>query len=162
MKNADKGLNTPTFSIYSIIFYILNLIIFPAPPKAIFAHRLAMVILFAHGLLQLILQVSLGSSPPIDIGVIKHARFVDKATALRLLYPHTKEDNISYCFDTLKRLLDPRYYGELLHPLFLFFEGDNRISCYFSPICAEWKREQGEYHEDIERGGMQDEGCCRE
>lgn len=65
-------------------------------------------------------------------------------------------------FDTLKRLFDPRYYGGSLRPLAPFFEGDNRIRCYFRPDCAEWKREQEDYLEDIKEGKREDEGCSRE
>ena len=121
-----------------------------------------MMILFAQDLLQLIPQGSLDSFPPIEIGIIKHARFVDKATALHLSYPHTKEMIFLTGFDTLKRLLDPRYYGGSLYPLAPFFKGDNRIRCYFRPGGADWKREQEEYLEDIKSGKREDEGCCRE
>jgi len=98
--------------------------------------------LLAHDLLQLIPPENLGTFPPIEIGVIKHARFLDKSTALRSSYPHTEKMIFLTGFDTLKRLFDPKYYGGSLQPLAPFFENDNRIKCYFRPHSGEWKREQ--------------------
>ena len=77
------------------------------------------------------LSLSLGPQLPpdvgVDIGLTKHARFVDKSQALAAAYPPAQhhhhqqpppqqpQQTFLLGFDTLVRLLDPRYYPAPLH-----------------------------------------------
>lgn len=140
-----------------------------APRPASFADRLAMMTLFAQDLLSEIYNTQTNNSqtPPIDIGIIKHARFLDKATALRNAYPNIDEMIFLTGFDTLYRFFDPVYYGGRLEPLAPFFEGGNRIQCFYRPYTSvhqestQWKREQERYVEKIKEGNMEAQGCLR-
>ena len=102
---------------------------------------------------------------PVDVGIIKHARFIDKATALRKAYPEGGELAFLTGFDTLVRLFDPKYYGGTLKPLAPFFEEGNSIQCCLRPTeggSMEWKREQEMYLEEIREGKREGVGCLRE
>ncbi len=46
-----------------------------------------------------------------------HARFVDKAVALQALYPRGTDISFIIGYDTLVRLFDPAYYGDLTQEL---------------------------------------------
>lgn len=97
----------------------------------------------------------------IDIGVIKHARFLDKSIELRRHYPEVQEIVYITGFDTLVRILEPKYYPEsyTLDPLDGFFER-NRIKC--TVRCGDlWgdQRSQVEYIDNIKIGRRVQEGC---
>lgn len=97
--------------------------------------------------------------------MIKHARFLDKATVLRKAYPEAGEIVFLIGFDTLVRLFDPKYYGGALTPLASFFENGNSIQCCFRPMeggSREWRREQKMYLEGIREGKREGEGCPRQ
>ena len=132
-----------------------------APQPASFGDRLAMMLQFARDIHSAARGNDL-SIFPVEVGVIKHARFLDKATALRKAYPETGEIVFLAGFDTLIRLFDPKYYGGTLAPLAPFFENGNSIQCCLRPIeggCGDWKREQEIYLEEIREGKR---GCLRE
>ncbi|KAF8473870.1 hypothetical protein BDZ91DRAFT_712736 [Kalaharituber pfeilii] len=136
-----------------------------APQPASFDHRLAMMTLLAHSLLRL-LPPNITSSPlPIDIGITKHARFLDKAASLRSIYPNTDDMVFLTGYDTLIRIFDPKYYGGTLKPLGRFFQEGNRIRCFLRPMGeggdAGWRKEQEGYVMDIREGNREGEGCER-
>lgn len=87
-----------------------------APKPAPFDDRLAMMLLLAAD----ISALSFPSTPAratVDIALTKHARFLDKAAALRSEYPGARELVFLTGFDTLVRIFDPRYYPEAGHRL---------------------------------------------
>ena len=57
----------------------------------------------------------------ITVGGCSHARFVDKAAALRVLYPADTDIVFILGFDTLERLFDSRYYKDMSAELTSFF-----------------------------------------
>ena len=71
--------------------------------------RLAMLLAYAEG------------RSDISVAGCSHARFIDKAEALRALYVHGTRFYFIVGYDTLQRLFDPGYYADMqedLHPLF--------------------------------------------
>jgi len=58
-----------------------------------------------------------------DVSVVgcSHARFVDKALALRGLYPPGTEVSFIIGYDTLCRLFDDKYYGDIASELDMLF-----------------------------------------
>ena len=137
-----------------------------APQPASFVDRLIMMTLFAHDLLNHIPSSNALYTPPIDIGIIKHARFLEKASTLRSAYPNIGEMTFLAGFDTLIRLFDSKYYGGTLEPLAPFFNERNRVRCSFRPMeeegYEEWRKEQERYLEEIKEGKREGEGCLRE
>ncbi|KAF8422116.1 hypothetical protein EV426DRAFT_186620 [Tirmania nivea] len=134
-----------------------------APLPASFGDRLAMMLQFARDIHSAARDAGL-SILPVEVGVIKHARFLDKTTALRKVYPEG-EMIFLIGFDTLIRFFSPKYYGGALAPLAPFFEKGNSILCCFRPMeggSGEWKREQEMYLEEIREGKREGEGCPRE
>lgn len=125
------------------------------------------------------LSLSLGPQLPpdvgVDIGLTKHARFVDKSQALAAAYPpaqlhyhhhhHHQTQTFLVGFDTLVRLLDPKYYPPLLHspcsapaPLAALqpFFARARVCCM---LRGEDVPAQHAYLERIRRGERLAEGC---
>ena len=51
--------------------------------------------------------------PAYSVAVVSHARFVDKAAALRERYPEGTEIFFVLGYDTLVRLFDPKYYADM-------------------------------------------------
>jgi len=131
-----------------------------APKPAAFSDRLAMMSIFASEL------VSAPSLTPgqlvVEIGIIKHARFLDKSTELEKYYPDEQVFLIGY--DTLIRLLDTKYYptAYTLGPLAAFFE-KNRIKCTYR-LDDGWgiREEQDAYLKALEDGEKDKEGAKRE
>lgn len=124
-----------------------------------------MMTLFAHNLLDLIPVSNALYTPAIDIGIIKHARFLEKAGTLRSAYPNIEEMIFLTGFDTLIRLFDPKYYDGTLEPLAPFFSARNRVRCCFRPTESRdgnWRKQQEKYLEDIKAGKREQEGCPRE
>lgn len=66
--------------------------------------------------------------PNISVIGCSHARFVDKATALRPLYPESTGLHFVVGYDTLLRLFDPRYYSNLRDELAALFRGAHIIA----------------------------------
>ena len=69
--------------------------------------RLAMLLAYAEG------------RSDISVAGCSHARFIDKAEALRALYVHGTRFYFIVGYDTLQRLFDPGYYADMqedLHP----------------------------------------------
>ncbi len=58
----------------------------------------------------------------VSVAGCSHARFVDKASALRPLYPDSTDLNFVVGYDTLLRIFDPRYYSNLEDELAALFD----------------------------------------
>ena len=161
VQNADKGACTSTARHY---VPKANTHTYVAPQPASFGDRLAMMLQFAGDIHSAARDTGL-SILPVEVGVIKHARFLDKAIALRKAYPEAGEIVFLTGFDTLIRLFDPKYYGGTLTPLAPFFEKGNSIQCCLRPMegeSGEWKKKQEMYLEEIREGKREGEGCPRE
>ncbi len=120
-----------------------------------------MMTIFAH---ELVSTPSLASGKlAVEVGVIKHARFLDKSIELEKHYPE-EEQVYLIGYDTLIRLLDPKYYPTeyTLEPLASFFQ-KNRIQCTYRPDDG-WgvKEEQDAYLKAIEDGDKEIVGAKRE
>lgn len=66
--------------------------------------------------------------PNISVAGCSHARFVDKASALRPLYPESTDLYFVVGYDTLLRIFDPRYYTNLADELAALFENAHVIA----------------------------------
>jgi nicotinamide-nucleotide adenylyltransferase len=145
----------------------------PAP----FEDRLAMMELFAHDLRAhlAVTKASETSSEPteamehipaIDIGVTKKPYFVDKAAEIEACdsYPSPLEQVHLTGYDTLIRILNPKYYPPeyTLDPLTSLFS-QHRLRVTLRP-SDEWgtKDEQREFVESIARGDMENQGVRKE
>lgn len=144
----------------------------PAP----FEDRLAMMELFAHDLRSHLgegLATSLWKSPrflelmpAIDIAVTKHPYFVDKAAAIEAsgAYPTPLEQVHLTGYDTLIRILDPKYYPptHTLEPLASLFT-KHRFRVTLRP-GNDWgdREEQEEYLASLARGDRESEGGRKE
>ena len=58
----------------------------------------------------LILKLYAETQHCISIGVSSHGRYIDKASALKLIYPAKTELSFIVGYDTLVRIFDPKYY----------------------------------------------------
>ncbi len=74
------------------------------------AHRLSMLDHYAE------------PCPEISVAGCSHARFVDKASALRAIYPESTGLFFVVGYDTLLRLFDPRYYVNMSDELSTLFD----------------------------------------
>ena len=145
----------------------------PAP----FEDRLAMMELFAHDLRTHLsnIQANMASSEPtekmiyvpsIDIGVTKKPYFVDKAAEIEAcdFYPTPLEQVHLTGYDTLIRILNPKYYPpeHNLEPLIHLFS-QHRLRVTLRP-SDEWgsKDEQREFVDSIARGDLEKNGVRRE
>jgi nicotinic acid mononucleotide adenylyltransferase len=61
----------------------------------------------------LMLEALAGTRPTWSAAAANRARFVDKAEALRPLYPDRTDLRFVVGYDTLVRLFDPRFYGDM-------------------------------------------------
>jgi nicotinamide-nucleotide adenylyltransferase len=139
------------------------------PKPATFPQRLAMMQLFASDLLS-----SLPSPSPesqdldigIDIAVTKLPYFIDKSTTIASSgsYPEEAEQVHLTGFDTLIRILDPKYYDpdQKLRVLTPFFERNRLRVTYRTDDDWGAKGEQDEYLENLGRGVREGEGVRRE
>ncbi|KAJ5136467.1 hypothetical protein N7448_005021 [Penicillium atrosanguineum] len=144
----------------------------PAP----FEDRLAMMELFAHDLRTHLAntKANMASSEPteemknipsIDIGVTKKPYFVDKAAEIEAcdFYPTPLEQVHLTGYDTLIRILNPKYYPpeHNLKPLIPLFS-QHRLRVTLRP-SDEWgsKEEQREFVDSIARGDMEKNGVRR-
>lgn len=144
----------------------------PAP----FEDRLAMMELFAHDLRSHLAKAAgaspaqiphfLERMPAIDIAVTKHPYFVDKAAAIEAsgVYPTPLEQVHLTGYDTLIRILNPKYYPptHTLEPLMALFT-KHRLRVTLRP-GDDWggREEQEEYLASLARGDREDEGGRRE
>lgn len=61
----------------------------------------------------LILKLYAETQPNISIGVSSHGRYIDKVSALKLIYPTQTDFTFIVGYDTLVRIFDPKYYQNL-------------------------------------------------
>ncbi|KAJ5172452.1 hypothetical protein N7492_005045 [Penicillium capsulatum] len=145
----------------------------PSKP-ALFEDRLAMMELFAHDLRAHLAKSSTITHPDspsdrlptVDIGVTKKPYFVDKASAIEAsgCYPDRLEQVHLTGYDTLIRILNPKYYPpehtlEPLSPLF----SRHRLHVTLRPD-DEWggREEQREFLRSLARGDREHEGGRRD
>ncbi len=62
------------------------------------------------------------SRPALSVGLCSHARFIDKAKAIREVYPEGTDIYFIVGYDTLVRVFDPKYYDDLDAELQELFE----------------------------------------
>jgi nicotinamide-nucleotide adenylyltransferase len=141
-----------------------------APKPATFEQRLLMMQLFAQDLLSN-LQAPENSSTEtedigIDIGVIKLPYFMDKAKAVEEsgAYPKDTPQVHLTGFDTLIRILDPKYYppSHNLEPLRPFLEKHRLRVIYRTDDQWGERKAQDEYLKAIGEGKRDGEGARRE
>lgn len=144
----------------------------PAP----FEDRLAMMELFAHDLRSHLAKTAGASTiqdpeflermPAVDIAVTKHPYFVDKAAAIEAsnVYPTPLEQVHLTGYDTLIRILNPKYYppSNTLEPLASLFS-KHRLRVTVRP-SDDWggREEQEEYLARLARGDLESKGGQRE
>lgn len=75
--------------------------------------------------------------PNVSVVGCSHARFVDKASALRPLYPESTGLHFVVGYDTLLRIFDPRYYSNLQDDLAALFRGAHIIAANRDNIDGE-------------------------
>ncbi|KAI9848212.1 MAG: hypothetical protein M1837_000886 [Sclerophora amabilis] len=135
----------------------------PAP----FAHRLALMTVFASDLLG-VLSSTAGPTPVVDIGVTKFPFFHDKARAISessFYNPDPPPEQVHLAgYDTLIRILNPKYYppSHTLAPLSPFLDR-HRLRVYYRP-GDEWggKEDQEEPLRDLAEGRREKDGGRRE
>ena len=138
-----------------------------APKPAPFEQRLALMQVFASDLLSSISEETRTSGEVgIDIGVTKCPYFIDKAAAIEnsAEYPRDAQQVHMTGFDTLIRIMNPKYYGpehslKVLEP---FFQ-KNRLRVTYR-TDDEWgsRKTQDDYLADIENGERDEDGASRE
>lgn len=134
-----------------------------------------MMTLFAEDLLRSLSEKTKEqSNVAVDIGITKHPFFIDKCTAITSSGLYQPDPSISLevpieqvhlvGFDTLTRLLDPKYYPptHTLAPLQKMFE-HHRIRVTYR-ADYEWggRQEQEKYLQDLKDGKREEEGGKRE
>ncbi len=78
--------------------------------------------------------------PNISVAGCSHARFVDKASALRPLYPESTDLYFVVGYDTLLRVFDPRYYSNLEDELAALFDSAHVVAANRDTIDREAMR----------------------
>ncbi|KAJ5105457.1 Cytidylyltransferase [Penicillium alfredii] len=147
----------------------------PSKPAS-FEDRLIMMELFAHDLRSHLATTATSTSsghahptthlPSIDIGVTKKPYFVDKAAAIEAAgtYPTPLEQVHLTGYDTLIRILNPKYYPPEynLQPLNVLFSR-HRLRVRMRPD-DEWgsPEDQQEFVAALARGDRENEGGRRE
>ncbi|EPS42325.1 hypothetical protein H072_3703 [Dactylellina haptotyla CBS 200.50] len=129
-----------------------------APAPAAYEHRIAMMSLLADEIRDVYAQeTSTTDVPRIDIGITRHARFIDKSEDLytNYLYPRAQTRQIWIMgYDTLIRLLDTKYYPpeHTLTPVYdTLLSGRNRILVFGRPGDEFGSDElQREYSENVD------------
>jgi nicotinamide-nucleotide adenylyltransferase len=121
---------------------------------ASFEDRLAMMHLFAQ---------SVSEPELVDIAITKHARFLDKAAELEKVYPGAEQTYLTG-YDTLIRLLDPKYYPptHTLEPLEAFFKRGRVVCTMRAGGGLGDVKEQMEFVERIASGEREKDGCRKE
>ncbi|EEB06459.1 fungal protein [Schizosaccharomyces japonicus yFS275] len=111
---------------------------------ASFAERLVMMEAMA---------LDLQEARPI-IGLCKHALFADKAEAIHNSL-HTASQSYLLGFDTLVRLLDPKYYEpQGIEQALGHFFASTKVMCVARPDVSSGLSEQEEYMRSIAKGDM--------
>jgi len=133
-----------------------------APKPAPFEHRLVMMTIFAHDLLARL-------APPvaIDIAVTTEPYFHDKALAIASsgTYPSPQPEQVYLTgYDTLLRLLDPKYYAptHTLAPLGPFLARHRVRVTYRTGSGWGGRSEQERCLRELGEGGREEEGGRRE
>jgi len=67
------------------------------------------------------------SRPNVSVAAVGHGRFVDKLEAIRAAYPEATRVVFLLGFDTLVRLVDPKYYADRMTSLTRLFDGSECI-----------------------------------
>jgi len=137
------------------------------PKPASFEQRLAMMQIFASDIMSSIsADIESGEKIGVDIGVTKLPYFIDKAAAIEesTVYPRDTQQVHMTGFDTLIRILDPKYYGpdhslKVLEPFF----NKHRLRVTYRTDSIWGSREaQDEYLADIGKGKRDGDGAKRE
>lgn len=138
-----------------------------APKPASFEHRLVLMNIFAANLLKAIRGHSKkGNDLSVDIGVTKLPYFADKAAAIQESSAYSgKEEQVHLTgYDTLIRIMDPKYYPpkHTLAPLEPFLS-QHRLNVTYR-TAADWggKEEQDNYVQKISNGERESEGAKKE
>ncbi|KIM92576.1 hypothetical protein OIDMADRAFT_185097 [Oidiodendron maius Zn] len=142
-----------------------------APKPASFDQRLLMMQLFASDLQSTLSQAQSPTTPSpspigIDVGVTKLPYFTDKALAISQsgVYPPSTTQVHLTGFDTLIRILDPKYYPpEKKLGALDWFLGHHRLRVAYR-IGDQWggRAAQDEYLRELELGKMEKHGGKRE
>jgi nicotinamide-nucleotide adenylyltransferase len=139
-----------------------------APKPAAFHQRLLMMQIFASDLLDSLSQspVATEQRVGVDIGVTKLPYFIDKAVAISESgsYPPSTQQVHLTGFDTLIRILDPKYYPpeKKLGALDAFLAQHRLRVAYRTGDQWGGKSAQDEYLEELEKGGREKDGGKRE
>jgi nicotinamide-nucleotide adenylyltransferase len=149
-----------------------------APKPASFEQRLTLMTIFANDLRKAYIPTTSGRSrsssaneavedqPAIDIGVTKHPIFVDKASAISAsgFYPPNITQVHLTGFDTLIRILNPKYYPptHTLAPLEPFLSKHRLRVTYRTDDNWGGKAEQEAYLKALADGDREAEGGRRE
>ena len=138
-----------------------------APKPAAFEHRLAMMAIFAEEIAREMLAGGGHEDLLVDVGITKEARFIDKARAIEecddysATYDKQTVEQVHLTgFDTLVRLLDPKYYPPTytLAPLHELFQKHRvRVTRRTGDAWGEGE-DQDEYMTKLRRGDLKDKG----
>lgn len=149
-----------------------------APKPAAFEHRLAMMNVFAQELVKMVTtsddKEHTQGGVIVDVGVTKEARFIDKARILEAQEEYTDHGNDDTAktveqvhligFDTLIRLLDPKYYPpkHTLEPLEDLFEKHRVRVTRRTDDAWGGREEQDQYVREIAEGQKERDGPRKE
>ncbi|MCJ1232943.1 hypothetical protein MMC14_000897 [Varicellaria rhodocarpa] len=142
-----------------------------APKPTTFEQRLAMMTLMAENLVQSLSRTSAQSNEDniaVDIGVTKYPFFVDKSAVISssglYLFPEMPVEQVHLVgFDTLIRVLDPKYYpSHTLAPLDELFTHHRLRVVYRTDDGWGGRQEQDAYLHGLREGKMEAEGGKRE
>jgi nicotinamide-nucleotide adenylyltransferase len=139
-----------------------------APKPAPFEHRLAMMQLFASDLISSLSPSEAEALPGlgVDIAVTKLPYFIDKSAAIEEsgVYPKDAQQVHLTGFDTLIRILDPKYYDpkKKLGVLEPFFTKNKLRVTYRTDDDWGVKAAQDEYLDELVKGRRDVEGGKRE
>ncbi|MCJ1410694.1 hypothetical protein MMC19_004780 [Ptychographa xylographoides] len=142
----------------------------PSKPAA-FEHRLAMMTLFAEDLIESLSPTATdGSSVAVDIGITKHPIFIDKCSAITSSGTYQEDPSRTgqvpieqvhlVGYDTLIRLLNPKYYPSTkdLSPLQGLFQHHRFRVTYRADDGWGGRQEQDKYLQDLSDGKREPEG----
>ncbi|KAK9456100.1 hypothetical protein V1511DRAFT_532829 [Dipodascopsis uninucleata] len=123
---------------------------------AALCHRVAMMELLGKSLRYTVDDVE--TTPEFALIVTKHARFVDKASAICEKFGPQLEQVYVVGYDTLIRLLDPKYYQTTVAEALSKFMATSKVICFARP-GDNWGsvREQLKLVNDIKSGSLEPE-----
>jgi nicotinamide-nucleotide adenylyltransferase len=148
-----------------------------APSPASFAHRIAMMILFAEDLQShMYRSKSAWTQVLIDVGLTTAPYYADKSAAIAnedpLMYPSKPKHVYLIGYDTLTRFLAPKYYPKSNPPLRAlspFFDAGYEVSVLLRPslssdnaVTDDTEEEQRAYISALSNGSLEKEGFKRE